>query len=48
MMARFTRRTFLKNTTLGGVGWSHPAYAYRHVFARSDRELVCASLSAEH
>jgi outer membrane protein assembly factor BamB len=31
----------------GGVCWSHPAYAYRHVFARNDRELVCASLAAE-
>jgi outer membrane protein assembly factor BamB len=32
-------------TQLGrGVTWSHPAYAYRHVFARSDKELVCASL----
>jgi outer membrane protein assembly factor BamB len=31
----------------GGVCWSHPAYAYRHIFARNDRELVCASLSAE-
>jgi outer membrane protein assembly factor BamB len=30
----------------GGVCWSHPAYAYRHVFARNDRELVCASLAA--
>ena len=30
----------------GGVCWSHPAYAYRHVFARNDRELVCASLEA--
>ena len=30
-----------------GVCWSHPAYAYRHVFARNDRELVCASLAAE-
>ena len=29
----------------GGVCWSHPAYAYQHVFARNDRELVCASLS---
>jgi outer membrane protein assembly factor BamB len=28
------------------VAWSHPAFAYRHVFARSDRELVCADLSA--
>ncbi len=29
-----------------GVCWSHPAYAYRHVFARNDEELVCASLAA--
>jgi hypothetical protein len=29
----------------GGVCWSHPAYAYRHVFARNDEELVCASLA---
>lgn len=27
-----------------GVCWSHPAYANRHIFARNDRELVCASL----
>jgi hypothetical protein len=31
----------------GGVTWSHPAFAYRHVFARNDEELVCADLSAE-
>ncbi len=30
-----------------GVAWSHPAFAYRHVFARNDRELVCADLSAK-
>ncbi len=30
-----------------GVCWSHPAYAYKHVFARNDKELVAASLSAE-
>lgn len=29
----------------GGVCWSHPAYADRHVFARNDRELVCADLA---
>ena len=27
------------------VTWSHPAFAYRHVFARNDKELVCADLS---
>jgi outer membrane protein assembly factor BamB len=26
--------------------WSPPAYANRHVFARTDQELVCASLAA--
>jgi outer membrane protein assembly factor BamB len=29
-----------------GVTWAHPAFANRHVFARSDQELVCADLSA--
>ena len=28
----------------GGVCWAHPAFAYKHVFARNDEELVCASL----
>ncbi len=28
-----------------GVTWSHPAFAYRHVFARNDEELVAADLS---
>jgi outer membrane protein assembly factor BamB len=31
----------------GGVCWSHPAYANKCVFARNDKELVCASLAAE-
>ncbi len=31
----------------GGVCWSHPAFAYRHVFARNDEELLAADLSAE-
>ena len=29
-----------------GVCWSHPAFSGRHVFARNDKELVCADLSA--
>lgn len=29
-----------------GVTWSHPAFAYRHVFIRNDKELVCADLTA--
>jgi len=31
----------------GGVCWSHPAFANKHVFARNDKELVCASLAAD-
>ncbi|MEC7564745.1 MAG: PQQ-binding-like beta-propeller repeat protein [Planctomycetota bacterium] len=30
-----------------GVCWAHPAYANKHVFARSDEYLVCASLAAD-
>ena len=30
-----------------GVTWSHPAFAYKHVFIRNDERLVCASLAAE-
>jgi len=30
----------------GPIAWSHPAYANRSVYARNDRELVCASLAA--
>jgi len=29
------------------IVWSHPAYAERCVFARNDKEIVCASLAAE-
>jgi outer membrane protein assembly factor BamB len=31
----------------GGVCWSHPAFAGRSVFARSDVELVCGNLAAD-
>ena len=30
-----------------GVVWSHPAFANRSVYARNDREIVCASLAAD-
>ncbi|MCA9248770.1 MAG: PQQ-binding-like beta-propeller repeat protein [Planctomycetales bacterium] len=30
-----------------GVCWAHPAFAYKHVFIRSDEEILCASLAAE-
>jgi outer membrane protein assembly factor BamB len=32
----------------GGVCWSHPAYAYRHIYIRNDKELICADLSARN
>ncbi|HYF00753.1 MAG TPA: PQQ-binding-like beta-propeller repeat protein [Planctomycetota bacterium] len=46
-----TRAKLLDPTVEGGprgraVTWAHPAFAYRHVFARSDREIVCVDLSA--
>jgi hypothetical protein len=31
----------------GGVCWSHPAFANKHVFARNDKELVCVNLADE-
>jgi outer membrane protein assembly factor BamB len=30
----------------GGVCWSHPGFAYKHIFARNDHELVCGNLAA--
>ncbi|MHC4155167.1 MAG: PQQ-binding-like beta-propeller repeat protein [Planctomycetota bacterium] len=30
----------------GGVCWTHPAFAYKHVYIRNDEELICADLSA--
>jgi outer membrane protein assembly factor BamB len=32
---------------LGGVHWSHPAYANRHIVVRNDEEIVRYSLAAE-
>lgn len=29
------------------VVWSHPAFAHRSIYARNDREIVCASLAAD-
>ena len=29
----------------GGVCWSHPAFAYRNIYVRNDRELICVDLS---
>ena len=34
------------NTAAGrNVVWSHPAYANRHIYARNDKEIVCADLA---
>jgi outer membrane protein assembly factor BamB len=45
--AKLLEPTTVQLSQRGGVCWSHPAYAYKHIFARNDRELVCASLAAE-
>jgi outer membrane protein assembly factor BamB len=29
------------------VNWSHPAFANRHIFARNDNEILCASLEKD-
>ncbi len=29
----------------GGVCWSHPAFAGKHVYARNDKELICVDLA---
>ncbi|HUY37056.1 MAG TPA: PQQ-binding-like beta-propeller repeat protein [Pirellulales bacterium] len=44
--ARLIEPTTVQLNQRGGVCWAHPAYAYRHVFARNDSELVAADLSA--
>ena len=46
----FSRAHLLEPTSpFGGkkCAWAPPAYANRHVFARNDKELVCASLAAK-
>ena len=30
----------------GGVCWTHPAFADKHIFVRNDKELLCANLAA--
>lgn len=32
---------------LGAINWSHPAYANKHIYARNDEEIICASLAAD-
>jgi outer membrane protein assembly factor BamB len=31
----------------GGVCWAHPAFAYKRIYVRNDRELVCIDLAAK-
>jgi outer membrane protein assembly factor BamB len=45
--AKLIEPTRIQLNRRGGVCWSHPAFADRHVFARNDEELVCASLEAD-
>ena len=49
-----SRTTFIKPTSPPGnrrelvnVNWSHPAYANKHIYARNDEEIICASLAAD-
>ena len=44
LLVRPTRGQFTRRGE--GVAWAPPAFAYRHVFARNDEELICANLSA--
>jgi outer membrane protein assembly factor BamB len=32
---------------LEAVNWSHPAYANRRIYARNDKEILCASLASQ-
>lgn len=45
--AKLIQPTRVQLNERGGVCWSHPAFAYRHVFARNDEELIATDLSAE-
>jgi outer membrane protein assembly factor BamB len=43
--AKLIEPTRVQLNERGGVCWSHPAFANRHVFARNDDELIAADLS---
>ena len=32
---------------LVNVNWSHPAYANKHIYARNDEEIICATLAKD-
>jgi outer membrane protein assembly factor BamB len=44
--AQLLQPTLAQLPQRGGVCWSHPAFAQQSIFARNDKELVCASLKA--
>lgn len=44
--ARYLSPTTMLRPRRYPITWSHPAYAHRHLFARSDTELICISLEA--
>jgi outer membrane protein assembly factor BamB len=44
-----SRAHLLEPTNSAGgrsVVWSHPAFANRHIYARNDKEIICANLTA--
>lgn len=43
---KLLERTLPQLNRRGGVTWSHPAIADGYIYARNDKELVCASLMA--
>ncbi|HET6879771.1 MAG TPA: PQQ-binding-like beta-propeller repeat protein [Pirellulales bacterium] len=43
--AKLLEPTRVQLNERGGVCWSHPAFADRHVFARNDEELIATDLS---
>ena len=45
--AKLVEPTMDQLRSRGGVCWSHPAFANKCIFARNDKELVCASLEAK-
>jgi outer membrane protein assembly factor BamB len=45
--AKLIAPTLKQLSRRGGVVWAHPAIANGHIYARSDKELICASLMAE-
>lgn len=42
--SKLIKPTLYQLSRRGGVCWSHPAFANRHVFARNDEQLLCAKL----